>query len=176
MISKEKARDLVNDLFEEEALVIGGLNAVHDVHDDFIRRLIRNLDVIRGRVLHRLDESALPEPAEKQTARSRLKPHPAIEDFRLKLRGVQPKANASVELNPDHREISDEEMGQDDRATPASRPDEFIRLPGLFRRWELEQVLEVGKDFHIEDAGAAADGTPLFQVYRWEPESTTEKA
>jgi hypothetical protein len=47
-------------------------------------------------------------------------------------------------------------------------PEEFVRLPGLFRRWEIEQVLEGGKDFHIEEAGTACDGTPLFAVYRRE--------
>lgn len=43
---------------------------------------------------------------------------------------------------------------------------EPLRLPGLFRRWELAQVIEAGDDFHIEDAGTASDGTPLFAVYR----------
>lgn len=54
---------------------------------------------------------------------------------------------------------------------PSLEPDsdEFLRLPGLFRRWELEQVLEPGFDFHIEEAGEASDGTPLFAVYRREP-------
>ena len=48
--------------------------------------------------------------------------------------------------------------------------DDFVRLPGLFRRWELERVLETGTDFHLEEAGDASDGTPLFAVYRREPE------
>ncbi|HQG03874.1 MAG TPA: hypothetical protein PK838_06080 [Thermoleophilia bacterium] len=47
--------------------------------------------------------------------------------------------------------------------------DDFVRLPGLFRRWELERVIEPGTDFHIEEAGTASDGTPLFAVYRREP-------
>jgi len=52
--------------------------------------------------------------------------------------------------------------------TPATDPDAFARLPGLFRRWELPQVLETGRDFHIEEAGVASDGTQLFAVYRRE--------
>jgi hypothetical protein len=52
--------------------------------------------------------------------------------------------------------------------TPAEQPDEFLRLPGLFRRWEIEQVLDAGHDFHIEEAGTASDGTQLFAVYRRE--------
>jgi len=51
---------------------------------------------------------------------------------------------------------------------PAEQPDEFLRLPGLYRRWEIEQVLDAGHDFHIEEAGTASDGTQLFAVYRRE--------
>ncbi len=52
---------------------------------------------------------------------------------------------------------------------PTLAAGEFVRLPGLFRRWEIEQVLEPGVDFHLEEAGEASDGTPLFAVYRREP-------
>ena len=45
---------------------------------------------------------------------------------------------------------------------------EFVRLPGLYRRWELEQVIETGVDIHVEEAGAAEDGTLLLAVYRRE--------
>lgn len=48
-------------------------------------------------------------------------------------------------------------------------PESFVRLPGLLRRWEIEQVLEPGVDLHVEEAGEAADGTPLFAVYRRGP-------
>jgi len=51
---------------------------------------------------------------------------------------------------------------------PAEQPDEFLRLPGLYRRWEIEHVLDAGHDFHIEEAGTASDGTQLFAVYRRE--------
>lgn len=45
-------------------------------------------------------------------------------------------------------------------------PDQVLRrLPGLFRRWELAQVIEAGKDYHVEDAGSACDGTSLYAVY-----------
>ena len=51
---------------------------------------------------------------------------------------------------------------------PDTPPDDFVRLPGLFRRWELEQVLDPGADFHLEEAGESSDGTPLVAVYRRE--------
>jgi hypothetical protein len=40
------------------------------------------------------------------------------------------------------------------------------RLPGLYRRWEVAQILEPGADYHLEDAGRTADGVPLVAVYR----------
>jgi hypothetical protein len=46
--------------------------------------------------------------------------------------------------------------------------DEFLRLPGLFRRWEFEQVIDGSDEFHIESAGATEDGTALFAVYHRE--------
>lgn len=46
------------------------------------------------------------------------------------------------------------------------------RLPGLFRRWELAQIIEAGDDYHIEDAGTASDGTPLYAVYRHRPDAS----
>jgi hypothetical protein len=49
--------------------------------------------------------------------------------------------------------------------------EDFIRLPGVFRRWELNDVVELGADFHLEDAGEAADGTQLIAVYRRERRS-----
>jgi hypothetical protein len=52
---------------------------------------------------------------------------------------------------------------QEDRPCPVH--DDFIRLPGLFRRWEFEQVIEGSDEFHITAAGAAEDGTQLFTVY-----------
>jgi len=42
----------------------------------------------------------------------------------------------------------------------------YQRLPGLFRRWELTELLQPGLDYHLEQAGFASDGSPLFAVYR----------
>ena len=86
MISKAEARDLINDLFEEEALVIGGLVAVHKLDDDLVWRLVTNLDVIRGKVLRRLDDEPPGDDGKSWYRRQSMKPHPAIEDFLLSLR------------------------------------------------------------------------------------------
>ena len=65
-------------------------------------------------------------------------------------------------------------MNATTEASPRTNPEEFVRLPGLFRRWEIERVLAAGQDFHIEEAGSAADGTTLFAVYRREPQTQKE--
>lgn len=43
--------------------------------------------------------------------------------------------------------------------------EDFVRLPGLYRRWELTEVCETDRHYRIEDAGAHADGTPLLAIY-----------
>ncbi len=86
MLSKAEVKDLILDLFEEEALVIGGLVAVHKVEDDVIWRLVKNIDVIRRKVLRRLEDKAPEEGDGSPPKRPNLKPHPAIEDFLLSLR------------------------------------------------------------------------------------------
>ena len=86
MISKAEARALIDDLFEEEALVIGGLVAIQKVDDDLVWRLVRSLDAIRGRTLRRLDEEPSLGDVEQQHQRPSVKPHPAISDFLRSLR------------------------------------------------------------------------------------------
>lgn len=86
MITKAEAKDLINDLFEEEALVIGGLVAIHEMDDDLVWRLVKNLDVIRGKVLRRLDDRDPDDGGASPPKRPNPKPHPAIEDFLLSLR------------------------------------------------------------------------------------------
>ncbi len=86
MMSETDAKDLINDLFEEEALVIGGLVAVHDVDDDLVWRLVKNLDVIRRKVLRRLTDRAPAGGDALQEPQPSLKPHPAVEEFLLTLR------------------------------------------------------------------------------------------
>ena len=43
--------------------------------------------------------------------------------------------------------------------------EDLKRLPGLYRRWELADAIELHKKYQIEDAGHHADGSPLFAVY-----------
>ena len=41
----------------------------------------------------------------------------------------------------------------------------FVRLPGLYRSWDLGLLLEEGRVYRIEDAGRTDDGQALFAVF-----------
>ncbi len=84
MIATEETKDLINDLFEEVVLVIGGLAAVHELDDDLVWRLVKNLDVIRRKALRRLEDRTSKNECPERSPN--LKPHPAIEDFLRNLR------------------------------------------------------------------------------------------
>lgn len=43
---------------------------------------------------------------------------------------------------------------------------DFIRMPGLYRAWEVQHLLESGRSYQIEDAGPEGTGDTLFAVYR----------
>jgi hypothetical protein len=86
VISMAEARQLLAEVFEEAALVLGGLVAVYHVDDDFVWRLVKSLDVIRGKAVRRIDECVAPSGSETARAAPDLCPHPAIEEFLLKLR------------------------------------------------------------------------------------------
>jgi len=47
---------------------------------------VKNLDVIRGKILRRLEDKEIPDDTASPLHRAHLKPHPAIEDFLLSLR------------------------------------------------------------------------------------------
>jgi hypothetical protein len=54
--------------------------------------------------------------------------------------------------------------------------EDFRRLPGLYRRWELTEVCEPNRNYQIEDAGTHADGTPLLAIYVAEPAPDAREA
>ena len=83
MLTKTEARDFMDEIFEEEALVIGGLAAVGEIDGDLVRRLVESLNTIRTRAIRRLDDGD--EDVNPLNGTS-LKPHPAIEEFLLKIR------------------------------------------------------------------------------------------
>ena len=54
-----------------------------------------------------------------------------------------------------------------------ARSEDLKRIPGLFRRWELPEIFTANRDYHIEDGGVHADGTPLFAIFSYENASET---
>lgn len=52
--------------------------------------------------------------------------------------------------------------------------DDFVRIPGLLRRWEIEQVVTGGAEYRIEEAGELSDKTQVFAVYRRDLPRPTE--
>ena len=85
MIARSDVEGLIRDLFEEQALALGGLMAIHDIEDDLVWRLVRNMDVIREKIVHRLDDSQYAEEDTLRGDEAQFKPHPAIEEFLAKL-------------------------------------------------------------------------------------------
>ncbi|AKF85053.1 hypothetical protein MFUL124B02_08680 [Myxococcus fulvus 124B02] len=59
------------------------------------------------------------------------------------------------------------------RCCECAEDNDYVRMPGLFRRWELEHLVDTEADFNVEPAGCTADGTELFAVYRRERPATT---
>lgn len=55
-----------------------------------------------------------------------------------------------------------------DRHRPPAK--DLTRIPGLYRRWELPEVLCGHLTYRIEKAGAHEDGTPLVAIYADAPD------
>ena len=49
------------------------------------------------------------------------------------------------------------------KADPLSA--DLKRIPGLYRRWELPEILRNQRAYRIENAGAHQDGTPLVAIF-----------
>jgi hypothetical protein len=81
MIDLAEAKKLVNELFEEEALVLGGLLAVHEVDDGLVWQLVRCLKAVRAKTLRRIEASETSHSKPALGRRGRSQPHPAIQQF-----------------------------------------------------------------------------------------------
>ena len=79
MIEAQTMKALIRELFEEEALAIGGLAATHKVNDDFLWELCRNLDAIRIEFLRRLKPPS--RSYEDSKPNLKLRPHPAVQEL-----------------------------------------------------------------------------------------------
>ena len=48
----------------------------------------------------------------------------------------------------------------------AREPTRYERVPGLFRRWEREDVIEAGHEYRVEEGGRDDSGSSLFAIYQ----------
>jgi hypothetical protein len=85
MLSTQDARDLIVELLEEQALLIGGIVSTHSVDDRVVGRLMRGFDDINRRAFARLDEAESPPPIATLPDPATT-PHPSIEHYLRALR------------------------------------------------------------------------------------------
>lgn len=57
-------------------------------------------------------------------------------------------------------------MIDDQTCAPSPDDETLVRKPGLYRIWELGEVLRTGTSFRIETAGWTEDGVPLIAIYQ----------
>lgn len=140
---EQKHRGQLRQALQEVALSIGGVVATHPVDDDVVRALAGSIGAIADRHLSdRSGRSGVMDRIEPN-------PHPAVE--RLLARIGSPSAPAAAEPGTKSGDHQDDE--------------EWLRLPGLFRRWEFEQVIDAGDEYLVQQAGEAEDRTKLFTIY-----------
>ena len=56
MMCKNEAKQMINDLFRDEALIVGGMSTFDGMKDEHVRHLMRHLDLIRLKYHRRLDK------------------------------------------------------------------------------------------------------------------------
>jgi hypothetical protein len=131
----------LREAFREAVLALGGVFATHRVDDELVSVIARAL----GRVVDRHirgDAGRYPH-VDRKSESPRIRPHAAIVELLASIGGAA-------------------------GAVPAPRADadrEWLRLPGLFRRWEFEQVIDVDEEFLVEEAGHDEQGMSLFAIY-----------
>lgn len=76
MITKDKAISIVDGIFLEEALLLGGIIATSEIDDEIVEDLLEGYQTIREKALHKIDH-----PEEPKSNKLDMKPHPAVQSF-----------------------------------------------------------------------------------------------
>ena len=86
------------------------------------------------------------------------------EEERDQLDRELPLTDGSVQMRLEHAQ---RHLAELERVLPveSKRREAAEEITAAERRWELAQVIEAGKDYHVEDAGSACDGTTLYALY-----------
>lgn len=82
MFTQAETRALVDDIFEDLALVVGGLVAVGELPERLVQPLVESLERIHGNAVGRLEGHGRGGRGTQHDPR----PHPAIEEFLAGLR------------------------------------------------------------------------------------------
>ena len=91
-MDKTDIKLLIDEAFEDLALVLGGIFAVHTVSDEAIWQIMKHIDVVHGNLVAQLEGTG-PDDINRNKALG-TEPHPAVEALLLKLR----KRNSSGDL------------------------------------------------------------------------------
>ena len=84
-MNHDAVRGLLNDVFEELGLFLGGVAVVDHVDDDIIDRLARGVSSLRKRAIRQLEQAPLPEES-TPVVPGVVQPHPAIERLLAEIR------------------------------------------------------------------------------------------
>ena len=82
-MTHEEVHRLIEDLFQEEALVLGGLVEIHNMNDAFVDQLFSSLLRVRAHALARI--GWIPESGQEPSGREQGRRRPAIEEFLAQL-------------------------------------------------------------------------------------------
>ena len=83
---KTRTRQLLDSVFEETALIFGGLVATHEVDDDFIWQFAKALDSTRLKAIRKIQDETEKENGTPDERPVDLRPHPAIEELLIRIR------------------------------------------------------------------------------------------
>ena len=85
MIENEQVKQIILDMFREEALLLSGLFTVYDVPDDFIWRVMKNLEILVQNAMRQIDnqDQTVDNPIRPRRTGS---PHPAVAEFLKELK------------------------------------------------------------------------------------------
>ncbi len=92
-MDRKTTRELVTEIFEEMALVLGGIVAVCPLDDAVVWRLVNAFHALHGRILERIAEGEA-DGATPRLPVARVEPHPAIEQFLRAIRRESSRAKA----------------------------------------------------------------------------------
>jgi hypothetical protein len=100
---------IVQDAFEDVALLIGTVAAIHGFEDGIVWTLLRRLDRVRLRTLDRLPQADTSMKGDKECPPPNLS-HPALEEFLIRSRVGRRDAQASSKsaLHREERELCNE--------------------------------------------------------------------